>query len=48
MNLDVHQAVLDGAETETGCTVHFVTKEVDAGPYLAKRCPVLKMIPLNY
>ena len=43
MNLDVHQAVLDAAETETGCTVHFVTEEVDAGPLiLQKRCAVLK------
>lgn len=42
MNLDVHQAVLDGAEHETGCTVHFVTEQVDAGPIiLQKKCPVL-------
>ncbi|QLZ70661.1 phosphoribosylglycinamide formyltransferase [Legionella sp. PC1000] len=42
MNLDVHQAVIDGAEVETGCTVHFVTEQVDAGPIiLQKKCPVL-------
>ncbi|MCW8399239.1 phosphoribosylglycinamide formyltransferase [Legionella sp. PATHC038] len=42
MNLDVHQAVLDGAEIETGCTVHFVTEQVDAGPIIVqKKCPVL-------
>lgn len=42
MNLDVHQAVLDAAEIETGCTVHFVTEQVDAGPIiLQKKCPVL-------
>lgn len=42
MNLDVHQAVLAAAETETGCTVHFVTEKVDAGPIiLQKKCPVL-------
>ncbi|MCW8445364.1 phosphoribosylglycinamide formyltransferase [Fluoribacter gormanii] len=42
MNLDVHQAVLDAAEEETGCTVHFVTEQVDAGPIiLQKKCPVL-------
>lgn len=41
MNLEVHQAVIDAAENETGCTVHFVTEEVDAGPILLqKRCPV--------
>jgi formyltetrahydrofolate-dependent phosphoribosylglycinamide formyltransferase len=32
MDKDVHQAVLDAKETESGCTVHFVTHEVDAGP----------------
>ncbi|CDZ77880.1 Phosphoribosylglycinamide formyltransferase [Legionella massiliensis] len=43
MNLDVHQAVLDAAETVTGCTVHVVNEEVDAGPIiLQKSCPVLK------
>jgi phosphoribosylglycinamide formyltransferase-1 len=43
MNLEVHQAVLDAAEIETGCTVHFVTEEVDAGPIiLQKNCQVLK------
>lgn len=42
MNLSVHQAVLNAAETETGCTVHFVTEQVDAGPIiLQKKCPVL-------
>ncbi|MBI2784855.1 MAG: phosphoribosylglycinamide formyltransferase [Legionella longbeachae] len=42
MNLEVHQAVLNAAEIETGCTVHFVTKEVDAGPIiLQKKCSVL-------
>ncbi|WP_454781657.1 phosphoribosylglycinamide formyltransferase [Legionella sp. WA2022007384] len=42
MNLDVHQSVLDAAEVETGCTVHFVTEQVDAGPIiLQKKCPVL-------
>lgn len=43
MNLDVHKAVLDATETVTGCTVHVVTEEVDAGPIiLQKSCPVLK------
>ncbi|KTD63169.1 phosphoribosylglycinamide formyltransferase [Legionella santicrucis] len=41
MNLEVHQAVLDADEIETGCTVHYVTEEVDAGPIiLQKKCPV--------
>ncbi|KTC92563.1 MULTISPECIES: phosphoribosylglycinamide formyltransferase [Legionella] len=42
MNLEVHKAVLDAGETETGCTVHFVTEQVDAGPIiLQKKCTVL-------
>lgn len=42
MDLSVHEAVIDAGKTETGCTVHYVTEEVDAGPIvLQKRCPVL-------
>ena len=42
MDLAVHQAVIDAGVLETGCTVHYVTKEVDAGPVLIqKKCPVL-------
>lgn len=42
MNLDVHRAVLAEGALETGCTVHYVTAEVDAGPILVqKRCSVL-------
>ncbi|MCF7797079.1 MAG: phosphoribosylglycinamide formyltransferase [Lentisphaeria bacterium] len=41
MNLDVHQAVLDAGVRETGCTIHFVTPEVDAGPIvIQKRCSI--------
>lgn len=41
MDLAVHQAVLDSKVQETGCTIHYVTKEVDAGPILLqKRCAV--------
>lgn len=29
--LNVHKAVLDGKEIETGCTVHFVNEGVDTG-----------------
>jgi len=37
----VHQAVLDANETESGCTVHVVTSEYDAGPIvLQRRVPV--------
>lgn len=42
MDLAVHEAVLAAGEKETGCTVHYVTKEVDAGPIiLQKKCAVL-------
>jgi phosphoribosylglycinamide formyltransferase 1 len=42
MDLAVHQAVIDAAETKTGCSVHFVTEKVDSGPIiLQKSCPVL-------
>jgi phosphoribosylglycinamide formyltransferase-1 len=42
MDQNVHQAVLDSGVKETGCTVHYVTEEVDAGPILLqKKCDVL-------
>lgn len=38
----VHEAVIAQRETESGCTVHFVNNEYDAGPMiLQRRCPVL-------
>jgi phosphoribosylglycinamide formyltransferase-1 len=41
INLAVHRAVLAAGDKETGCTVHIVTNEVDAGPILVqKQCPV--------
>lgn len=42
MNLKVHEAVLAAGVSETGCTIHQVTEEVDGGPVvLQKRCPVM-------
>jgi phosphoribosylglycinamide formyltransferase-1 len=42
MNQGVHEAVLATGVSETGCTIHQVTEEVDGGPIvLQKRCPVL-------
>jgi phosphoribosylglycinamide formyltransferase-1 len=42
MNMSVHEAVLAAGVKETGCTIHQVTEEVDAGPIvLQKRCAVL-------
>merc|ERR1712232_206713 len=37
MDLAVHQAVIDAGETETGCTIHFVTEEVDGGPIVVQK-----------
>lgn len=38
MDLSVHQAVLENGETKTGCSVHLVTEEVDAGKILIQNC----------
>ena len=39
MNLTVHESVLAAKHLETGCTVHEVTEELDAGPILLqKKC----------
>lgn len=41
MDLDVHRAVLESGATESGCTVHFVTDQVDGGAVVVqKACPV--------
>lgn len=41
MDLQVHQAVLDAGEAETGCSVHQVSEEVDGGKVLVqKSCAV--------
>ena len=37
MDLEVHKAVIDAKETESGCTVHLVTEEVDGGPVVVQR-----------
>lgn len=42
MDLEVHRAVIQAGVKETGCTVHFVTEAVDAGPIITQQsCPVL-------
>ncbi len=42
MDLEVHRAVMAAGVKETGCTVHYVTAEVDAGPIvIQKKCAVL-------
>lgn len=41
MDNDVHKEVLKNKDLETGCTIHFVTEELDAGPILVqKKCIV--------
>ena len=40
--MKVHEAVIASGDRESGCTVHFVTEEVDGGPIIAwYRVPVL-------
>ena len=39
----VHEAVLKSGIKESGCTIHFVTTEVDTGPIIAqKKVPVIE------
>lgn len=41
MDTNVHAEVLKSGDRETGCTIHFVTEDLDAGPILVqKKCPV--------
>ena len=35
--IQVHQAVIDAKETESGCTIHEVTEEVDGGPVIVQK-----------
>lgn len=40
--MNVHQAVIDNNESESGCTVHLVTEKYDDGPILAQRTVPVK------
>ena len=41
LDTNVHEEVLKNGETETGCTIHFVTDEIDGGPILIqKKCNI--------
>ena len=41
MDTNVHEEVLKNKDKETGCTIHFVTDELDSGPILIqKKCTV--------
>lgn len=37
MDKDVHQAILDYGVKVTGCTIHFVDENVDAGPIVVQK-----------
>ena len=37
MDTNVHEEVLANGDTETGCTIHFVTEKVDGGPILIQK-----------
>jgi phosphoribosylglycinamide formyltransferase 1 len=40
--LHTHQRALDSGDTEAGCSVHYVTLELDGGPVIAQaRVPIL-------
>ena len=36
MDLDVHSAVINSGKKESGCTVHFVTEDLDEGPIVCQ------------
>ena len=41
INNNVHRDVLKNKDSETGCTIHYVTANVDSGPILIqKKCEV--------
>lgn len=43
MDLEVHRAVLDAGVKVTGCTLHFISAEADAGPIvMQKEVPVME------
>jgi len=43
MDVNVHKEVITNGDSETGCTIHFVTEKVDEGPILIqKKCSVDK------
>ena len=46
MDLEVHQAVIDAKETESGCTIHEVTEEVDGGPVVVQKVVKVSSVQL--
>ena len=42
INTDIYKDILKNGDRETGCTIHFVTEQVDSGPILIqKQCIVI-------
>ena len=42
MDINVHDEVIANGDKESGCTIHFVTEELDSGPILIqKKCKVI-------
>jgi folate-dependent phosphoribosylglycinamide formyltransferase PurN len=37
IGVQVHQAVIDAGEEESGCTIHEVTETVDGGPIVVQK-----------
>lgn len=42
--LKIHQAVIDAGDTVSGCTVHYVTEELDAGEIIAQEVVSVGML----
>ena len=41
MDMNIHEQVIKNRDKESGCTIHFVTEELDRGPILIqKKCKV--------
>ncbi|SVB31164.1 uncharacterized protein METZ01_LOCUS184018, partial [marine metagenome] len=39
--MNIHEQVIKNGDKESGCTIHFVTEELDKGPILIqKKCKV--------
>jgi formyltetrahydrofolate-dependent phosphoribosylglycinamide formyltransferase (EC 2.1.2.2) len=45
---NVHKAVVEAGETESGITIHYVNENYDEGAIIFQaKCPVLKAIPMK-
>ena len=37
MDMNIHEEVIANGDEESGCTIHFVTEELDGGPILIQK-----------